>query len=198
MNTDAARRPISLRLTEEEIALLPDSAATPAEAIRMLMAKGAETTSIDRLLERRLDALREGLEAWFGTQIRNPAAPASSPAHDALEMILRHLRDIHHCQLRIEAVATATLYGVADSEATGEDMEAQLQTRFDEHMACVWPHFLAENEHGLRSLRGADDARESAGPTGRLDAPAACEPDAANTADSARSGEGGGSSGGGD
>lgn len=191
---ETARKPYSIRLSDDDVALLPPG-DNIGESVRKLITENAANSDRQTAMAQKIAAL----EAEIAAARDKPHGGGAPDAVAAVETILRHLRNLYQCQLRTEAVATATLYGVADSEATGEDMEAQLKTRFDAHMANVWPRFIAQNERALRSLRDAAAARPA--PAARLDAPHDANPGAADdvrsAADDAGSADGDGSGGGG-
>lgn len=198
---ETARKPYSIRLSDDDVALLPPG-DNIGESVRKLITESAANSDRQTAMTQKIAALEAEIAAareqpHSGGAAAQPCDGGVAPdAVAAVETILRHLRDLYQCQLRTEAVATATLYGVADSEATGEDMEAQLKTRFDAHMASVWPRFIAQNERGLRSLCAAAAAAHPT-PAARLDAPHDPNPGAADDARSADGdGSGGGASGG--
>jgi hypothetical protein len=157
-------RQISLRLSDEEVALLPDC-ANSSEAVRMLMAKGARIQEVETIVDQRIDKLHDKLSAALDKTIRSVASDLHERERVALEMVLFNLRAIYEGTLRTEAVTTAALYGLVDADATSEALEDHLRTRFESHMSKLWPLFVAENDRGLKSLRGAPRDRADSAKT---------------------------------
>lgn len=155
----AKSRQISLRLSEEEVALLPEC-ANASDAVRLLMTKGAKVHEVETIVDNKMEALRRALSTILDETLRSAVDELERRDRVALEMILYNLRALYSGMLRTEAVATAALYGIVDQDVTGNELEEHLKTRFEEHMSRLWPLFVEENERGLRSLRGAASAAE--------------------------------------
>ncbi|WP_333835426.1 hypothetical protein [Rubrimonas sp.] len=163
---EIARKPYTVRLSDEDLALLPPG-ENVGESLRKFIADNAALGDRwDAILER-LDAVKAALDGVKSRENQTTTLPENALEHDhggasvALEMILYNLRALYSGLLRTEAVATAALYGIVDADATSEALEKHLKTRFDGHMSKLWPLFVAENDRGLKSLRGDPSAARS-------------------------------------
>jgi hypothetical protein len=170
--TRDGRKPVSIRLGEEELALLP-KADTLAEAVRLAIVTAADARALKKALGAQLDAIETRLElmseasddrasrveallsAFLG---RLPPAPDDTfidPAERALMVLAEMLKVNLRLVAEVHALSDGLLEAAKDAALTDAQIDAHVRARIERHRTAT----LAPAEAIVEELHAAIAAR---------------------------------------
>jgi hypothetical protein len=166
------RKPVSIRLGEEELALLP-KADTLAEAVRLAIVTAADARALKKALGAQLDAIETRLELMAETaddraarveaQLaallgRLPAAPDDpfiDPAERALMVLAEMLKVNLRLAAEVHALSDGLLEAAKDAALTDAQIDAHVRARIERHRTAT----LAPADAIVEELHAAIAAR---------------------------------------
>lgn len=170
--TRDGRKPVSIRLREEELALLP-KADTLAEAVRLAIVTAADARALKKALGAQLDAIETRLElmseasddraarveaqlmALLGRLPSAPDDPFIDPAERALMVLAEMLKVNLRLVAEVHALSDGLLEAAKDAALTDAQIDAHVRARIERHRTAT----LAPADAIVEELHAAIAAR---------------------------------------
>jgi hypothetical protein len=170
--TRDGRKPVSIRLGEEELALLP-KADTLAEAVRLAIVTAADARALKKALGAQLDAIETRLElmseasddraarveaqltALLGRLPPAPDDPFIDPAERALMVLAEMLKVNLRLVAEVHALSDGLLEAAKDAALTDAQIDAHVRARIERHRTAT----LAPADAIVEELHAAISAR---------------------------------------
>ena len=166
------RKPVSIRLGEEELALLP-KADTLAEAVRLAIVTAADARALKKALGAQLDAIETRLElmseasddraarveaqltALLGRMPPAPDDPFIDPGESALMVLAEMLKVNLRLVAEVHALSDGLLEAAKDAALTDAQIDAHVRARIERHRTAT----LAPADAIVEELHAAIAAR---------------------------------------
>jgi hypothetical protein len=170
--TRDGRKPVSIRLGEEELALLP-KADTLAEAVRLAIVTAADARALKKALGAQLDAIETRLDllsetaddrasrleallaALLGRLPPAPDDPFIDPAERALMVLAEMLKVNLRLVAEVHALSDGLLEAAKDAALTDAQIDAHVRARIERHRTAT----LAPADAIVEELHAALAAR---------------------------------------